>query len=365
MVERFNAKFDFRIITLDHDADNQPYTSVKINEWNNLEGVKVFYLSKDNVKLSKLRELIEEVKPNSIYANSVFSKLTVLLLTLRKLKRIPLTNVVIAPEGELSNGALQLKAFKKKSFIELAKLTGLYKNLIWKTTAESEKQETERFRGTGGKIFIAPNMPAKMFLKDYRQNLKPEKKVGEAKMIFLSRFVRKKNFGWLVENLKNIEGTLEIDIFGPLEDELYWQETQRNINKLPKNIKVEYKGQLTYEEVPEKLFEYQFFILPTLGENFGHVFIEALAAGCPLITSDRTPWQNLEKKKIGWDIPLEKPEKWIEIINRCVKENDVSYTETSSNARKYACQWLSNPEVEEHTLTVLDFSLRDELSDAA
>ena len=55
----------------------------------------------------------------------------------------------------------------------------------------------------------------------------------------------------------------------------------------------------------KNLFEYHFFILPTLGENFGHVFIEALAAGCPLIISNRTPWLELEKKGIGWDIPLE------------------------------------------------------------
>jgi glycosyltransferase involved in cell wall biosynthesis len=43
------------------------------------------------------------------------------------------------------------------------------------------------------------------------------------------------------------------------------------------------------------MFEYDFFVLPTIGENFGYVFLEALAAGCPLITSDRTPWTTLRK----------------------------------------------------------------------
>jgi len=357
MVERFRDRFDFRVITRDHDGDEKPYDTVKINEWNEIDGAKVYYLSKDRIKLSSLRKLIEEIKPNSIYVNSVFATLTIFLLTLRKLKLIPQTNIILAPEGELSDGALQLKAKKKKTFTKFARATGLYQNLIWKTTAELEKQETEKFKGLGGKIFVAPNMPTRHLLRDYRQEMKPKKKVGEAKMIFLSRFMRKKNFGWLVEHLKNVEGNLIIDIFGPLEDKDYWNETSNAISDLPKNIEVKYKGHITYEEVPEKLFEYQYFILPTSGENFGHVFIEALAAGCPLIISDRTPWLKLEKKGVGWDIPLEKPERWVEIINFCIKTNNINYEKISSRSREFACRWLADPKIETDTLTVLNYSI--------
>jgi glycosyltransferase involved in cell wall biosynthesis len=106
------------------------------------------------------------------------------------------------------------------------------------------------------------------------------------------------------------------------------------------------------------LFEYHFFILPTLGENFGHVFIEALAAGCPLIISDRTPWLNLEKQRIGWDLPLEKPYKWQEKINHCISLDDVSYREVSKIAREFARQWAENPIILENTLTVLENSLK-------
>ena len=358
MVERFKDRFDFRIITRDHDGDKVPYTTVKINEWNDVEGAKVYYLSKNNIKLAKLRELISEVNPDSIYVNSVFSTLTIFVLILRKLKLIPKTNTILAPEGEISDGALRLKAAKKSAFIKFAKKIGLYENLIWKTTAEPEKQEAERFKGDGGEIFIAPNLSPRNLLQDYRQELKPKKCSGEARMIFLSRFMRKKNFGWLIENIKDIEGTLFIDIIGPIEDETYWNETQTFINNLPGNIKVEYKGEIAFEQVLEKMFEYQFFILPTLGENFGHVFVEALAAGCPIILSDRTPWVELENKKIGWDIPLENPDKWNEVLNRCIKMDELSYSQYSRNAREFASKWLANPENEESTLTVLNYSLK-------
>jgi glycosyltransferase involved in cell wall biosynthesis len=362
MVERFNGRFDFRVITRDHDGDGIPYKSVKVNEWNKIEETQVFYLSKFNIKLSKLRELISEVTPQIIYINSVFSTLSILLLVLRKLKLIKPVPIILAPEGELSDGALQLKAKKKKAFIMLAKITGLYTDLIWKVTAEPEKIETKRFKGRGGEIFIAPNMPSKMIFESYKQELKPKKNIGEAKLIFLSRYMRKKNFKWLIDNLHLVKGNLEIDIFGPLEDESYWKETEQSIRELPENIKVSYKGFIRHEQVLETLFEYHFFVLPTIGENFGHVFVEALAAGCPLLISDRTPWVGLEEKLIGWDIPLEKPEKWIEILNHCINLDKESYTKLSISSRKFACQWLTNPEIEENTLSVLERGLEISLT---
>ena len=358
MIERFKDRFDFRVITRDHDGDKIPYTNVKLNQWNEIDSTKVYYLSANNVRISKLRELITEVEPDAIYLNSVFSTLSIFLLILLKFKLIPKRKIILAPEGELSDGALQLKARKKKAFIKFAKKAGLYQNIIWKVTAELEKQETERFKGSGGQIFIAPNMPSPLILKKHQQKPKPKKEIGKARLIFLSRYMRKKNFKWLLDNLHGIEGNLQIDIFGPLEDKAYWEETEKVIDCLPANIKIEYKGSLAYEKAIETLIDYHFFILPTLGENFGHVFIEALAAGCPLIISDRTPWLDLEKKQIGWDIPLGEPEKWLEVLNQCIKLDDVSYRNISNKSREFAADWLTQPEIEEDTLRVLEFGLK-------
>jgi len=358
MIERFKDRFDFRVITRDHDGDKIPYTNVKLNQWNEIDSTKVYYLSANNVRISKLRELITEVEPDAIYLNSVFSTLSIFLLILLKFKLIPKRKIILAPEGELSDGALQLKARKKKAFIKFAKKAGLYQNIIWKVTAELEKQETERFKGSGGEIFIAPNMPSPLILKKHQQKPKPKKEIGKARLIFLSRYMRKKNFKWLLDNLHGIEGNLQIDIFGPLEDKAYWEETEKVIDCLPANIKIEYKGSLAYEKAIETLIDYHFFILPTLGENFGHVFIEALAAGCPLIISDRTPWLDLEKKQIGWDIPLGEPEKWLEVLNQCIKLDDVSYRNISNKSREFAADWLTQPEIEEDTLRVLEFGLK-------
>lgn len=359
MVDRLKNRYEFFIITRDHDGklDRRQYTTVKINQWNFVRDAKVFYLSKDNLKFSKIRELILKVKPDVIYSNSYFATLTLYLLILKKLKIIPKINVILAPCGELSEGALGLNSEKKNAFIKLAKLLNLYRNVIWKASSELEKEEIETVKGSGGEIFTAPDMLPLTIFEDFELNLKPHKSSGEAKMIFLSRFMKKKNFRWLLENLSGIKGKLEIDIYGPLEDAEYWKQCKKIIKTLPKNIRIEAKGAVPHEHVLPTLAKYHFFIMPTLGENFGHIFLEALAAGCPLVISDKTPWLDLEEKGIGWDLSLEEPKKWIEKLNFCIDLDQQSYNNLSCNARKFAVTVLKDKRYEENTLAVLNRGL--------
>jgi len=359
MVDRLKNKYDFFIITRDHDGklDRQQYTSVNINQWNDVRGAKVFYLSKDKLKISKLHELISNVNPNVIYSNSYFATLTLYFLILKRLKVIKQINIILAPCGELSGGALQLNSAKKTAFIQLANLSNLFRNIIWKASSELEKAEIELVKGSGGEIYIAPDMLPRTIFEDYNSNIKPQKSSGEVKMIFLSRFMKKKNFKWLLENLSVIKGRLEIDVYGPLEDARYWSQCQRIIETFPQNIKIQAKGPVPHEEVLATLAKYHFFIMPTLGENFGHIFLESLAAGCPLIISDRTPWLNLEERNIGWDLSLDEPDRWVETLNLCINLDQSGYSKLSNNARNFAITVLNDKKYEEDTLTVLERGL--------
>ena len=357
MVERFKDRFDFRVITRNRDVDGAVYENVKSEDWNEIEGIPVYYLSK-GFEFFKLRELIADTEPDAVYLNSVFSPLTVYYLILRRLKLLPpLLKTILAPNGELAENALKHKSYKKAPFIKLAQKLGLFRDLIWKTTAEPERMETENFKGSGGVVFVAPNLSPRELLRNYRQDAKPAKRVGEVRMIFLARYLRIKNFKWLIEQLINFEENLKIDIYGPIEDQLYWEESLAAIKRLPANVFVKYLGFLDYERVSETLLNYHFFVMPTLGENFGYVLIEALAAGCPLIISDRTPWRNLESEKVGWDISLNNPEKWVEVLRYCSKLDQVSYTVMSRNAHYFAAAKIAEPEIEESTLTVLNEAL--------
>lgn len=359
MVDRLHDDYDFRIVTRDHDGklDRETYDSVDINAWNNVRNAQVYYLSKDNIRISKLRELILEVEPNVLYTNSFFATLSIYVAKLRKLKLIPWKNIVIAPCGELSEGSLKSKSKKKSLYLGFSKLSGIYKDIIWKASSQLEADEIEKVKGSGGKVMISPDLPAKSLCEKYSPTLKPYKKPGSAKMVFLSRVCVKKNLHWLPERLLNIEGKLEIDIAGPLEDREYWAKCESEFNRLPKNVKIRSIGSVAHEDVSQLLLGYHFLIVPTLSENFGHVFLEAMAAGCPLIISDRTPWLNLKEKGVGWDIPLESPEKWTKAVQTAIDLDQAEFSKISARAREFVTEWLSDDSVEVDTRKVLEEAL--------
>lgn len=358
-VDKLQEKFDFRIITRDYDGklDKTSYTNVKINHWNDLQGAKVFYLSKDTYKLTKILKLVNEVKPEKIYTNSFFSTLAVCVLFLRAFRLIRGIDLIVAPCGELSVDALRLKPLKKRIYIAAVKAFGLNRNIIWKASTALEVPQINRVKGSTGIVKIAPDLLPASILSNYESDLKLKKRPGAARFVFISRFVRIKNFKWLLELLPKIEGNLDIDIYAPLEDEQYWLECAEIINKLPHNVKVIYKGVVEHESISATLFGYHFFILPTLSENFGHICLEALGAGCPLVISDKTPWLELESKNIGWDLNLFDGQVWIDKLNICIDMGNSEYQQMSANARQFAESLVNNEKIVEATEEILLYKL--------
>ncbi len=361
MIDRFADRFDFRVVTRDHDGPHNltPYDSVRIGEWNDLGNCRSFYLSRSAVGFGTIKRLADEVRPDAIYLNSVFSPLTIRTLLLRLFGRIGDVPVVLAPEGELCVGALTLNPKRKAVFLAGARLIGLYRGLIWKNAAEPEKEDVERVFGEKRQLFIAPNMPPRELFPAFDIDEKPAKRAGSARFAFLSRFMRKKNLNWVLEHLHSVKGELTIDVYGPIEERDYWEETEKIVATLPANITIEAKGLVSPEDVTATLFSYDFFILPTIGENFGHVCIESLSAGCPLVISDQTPWRGLEKDNIGWDLSLDNPAEWMAVIQRCIDMNGDEYSAMSQAARSYAEQWLADPSVEASNLAVLEAAVGD------
>lgn len=359
MVDRLGEKFDFRIVTRDHDGklDKTQYKNVKINDWNEVGNAKVYYLSKDNIKLNAVKRLVEEVQPKSIYLNSFFSTLSIFVLLLRKLRRMPNLEIIVSPEGELGSGALGLKKNKKQLYLKLAGALGLYENIIWKATVDFEREEIEKIKGKGGKIFIAQNMPPKQIFPEFSLKNKPYKKTGELNLVFISRLHPIKNLKFLLEILPNIKNKVFMDIFGPVDNHQYVEECREIIKNLPNNLNVLMKGEVSHENVTKTLEKYNFFVLPTQGESFGHIISEALASGCPLIISDRTPWINLKEKGIGWDLPLDNKNEWIDILNYCSSLDNDTYSNLAMNARNYLNKWLADTEIEKATEDVLNYSL--------
>lgn len=361
LVDRFCHQYDFYIVTRNYDSkgDTKPYTTVKTDDWNKVGNATVYYVSNKTLTQKHFARLVEEVKPDAFFLNSALSAPVVKLLSARRKKMIADIPVILAPCGEMSKGALSVKPLKKKIFLKYAKTVKLYQNIIWKASFESEMEEIKEVMGADSEVFIAADLVPRKILPEYSPDWKTKKEKGSVRFVFISRLVPKKNIHYFLERLLSItKGNVQFDLVGPLEDQEYWKKCQDIIKRLPDNVKVNATGAFEHQkDALKKVAESHFFVLPTLNENFGYVFIEGLAAGCPILSSDRTVWDDVEENNCGWRIPLEREQAWIDKINECIAMDEAEYRKMSEAARNYSIKWLDNPKFDEDTNRFLNRAL--------
>lgn len=337
--------YRIRIITSDRDqGDLQPYDGINVNVWTeSTDKVSVYYAGPGNLTPARLKSLVEEVAPDHIYLNSMFSfRYTILPLWLKWRGRIK-SRVVIAPRGMLHKGALQFKPAKKKLFIQLLKGAGLPKMLVFQATDEQEVEDVRRWFPTVRDIRLVPN-----FVKRIKVEWKPAPKVpGQLQGVFVSRVAPKKNLLFFLNLLKELPESVRfhLDIYGEAEDQDYSRRCTSAIEALPAHVTAAWKGAVPNHAIIGILQQYHLFVLPTLGENFGHAIFEALLAGRPVLISDQTPWLNLASRKAGWDLPLDDATGFIRAIEETGGWDQSTFDEWGQAAWSYAQAFIDDPEL--------------------
>jgi len=345
LIDLVGNEFQFYVFTRNRDStEDKPYSGIEFDQWVPVGKAQVFYASKLSTRT--IRRRICEIAPHVIYLNSFFSRLTVKTLLLRKSGLIPPSAIVLAPRGEFSPAALDLKSFRKWLYRKLSFALGLYGNLVWQASSALEKTRLRaslnRAGGVGGaNIVVASDVPNMDCMSGPRFGQRPQKESGSASFILLSRISPNKNQRFALELLGSAKGKIELDIYGPIEDRDYWEQCQDKIRKLPDQVRVNYKGAVSTDQVVEMFSKHHFQILPTLGENFGYVILEAFAGGCPVLISDQTPWRDLSKLGVGWDLPLDDRQGWLEAIQKCVSMDQATYELLSQRSRRYFEEWRS------------------------
>lgn len=316
MVENLYNQFDFYVLCADRDyKETVSYSGVKINQWNEVGHAKVYYLSPDKQDLREFEEAINSIDYDVMYLNGFFSPIfTIRPLILRRLGKLKEKPVILTPRGDFTGGC-ENKKLKKYSYIYLVKLLGLYSGLLWHATSDIEERDIKQ-KFEKANVFTVPNLPAKFAPK------KPciFKKTGELRLVFVSRIFPKKNIKYALEVLSKItEGNVVFDIYGPMEDKGYWAECEELVKKMPSNVKVKYCGEAEHKDVPHIFERYHAFFFPTLGENYGHVIVEAMMNNCLCILSKGvTPWDDyIAHLDIG--AKLSEQEKFVESVNRLLQ----------------------------------------------
>jgi glycosyltransferase involved in cell wall biosynthesis len=329
MVNFLSDQFQFKIITQDRDLiENEPYKNVKINSWNLFEKCEVFY---SDLKLS-LKQIINNTAFDIYYLNSLFDfHFSIKVVLLRKFKLIPQKELVLAPRGELMKGALSVKPLKKRIYILISKILNIYSDVTWQASNENEVADIKREYGENINVRTALDIPD-FNLKKTKQ--KKEKTKDHLRILFISVISPKKNLLFVIETLNKVQGNFTLDIYGPVKDEQYWQECKDLIDPRIKD-KIFYKGEVHHDRVHEIYPNYDLFFFPTMGESFGHVIYESLYFGCPVLCSDTTPWNELEKFNAGWNFQLNRSKKFSDLIEMLISLEPCDYAKYDKGGEKY------------------------------
>lgn len=344
IVEHLGDEFLFRIVTKDRDlGDRQPFPAIGNDTWCEVGKAQVRYLAPHEYTFAKLRAILHDTPHDLLYLNSFLDPIfTIHILLLQRLKLIPRKPIIIAPRGEFSPEALRLKAVKKHIYITTAKLLHLYDDVYWQASSEQEAKDIlegfldEQGSGETSRLMIAPDLVPVFATAQLKH---APKMPGILRVVFLSRISPMKNLDFAIDCLSNLSGIVYLDIYGPIQEisyeEAYWASCQEKLYTLPSSILWTYHGPVPPSDVQQVLTQYDLFFLPTLGENFGHAILEALNSGCPVLISDRTPWRNLAEAQAGWDIPLNQPGEFIEVLQSLVDMDEIEFSAWRNGAYQY------------------------------
>lgn len=327
MVNSLSGEISFKIYTSNKDL-NGTVLKVPENRWvkyNHL--TEVYYASAFKFYDPSFRNEIQNCFCNVLFINGLYS----MQFTLMPLLFSKCSKKIVSVRGMLHPGALSQKSFKKKIFLSIWKILRLDKKCYFHASNEDEKEYIQKIFGKRSKVFIAQNFP-----RNFRPQTIPRKVSGSLMMVSVALVSPMKNFLLVLRGLMHCDSDITYNIYGPIKDVIYWDECLQQIKKLPTNISVQYHGDIPTENVEEVLSKNHVFILPSKSENFGHAIYEALTAGKPVITSNNTPWNNLQASKAGINIEPENSNELIDAINLFASADQNELAQWSNGANRYS-----------------------------
>lgn len=304
---RLAGEMTFFVVTRDHDTDGVPYGDVSPGRWNDRGDASVYYAPR--FATAVLERCLRESRADVVWLNSFFSRGSLRTLLLRRAGRLS-QPILLAPRGEFSPAALALKPARKRTAIHGLRNLGFLNGIHWIASSPFEAEQIRQTVGAAA-VTVVPESVHRAAAPECW----PAKTAGRLRMVCASRISPMKNQQFLLEALTQCPMPIALDLIGPVDDDGYWAECRRIIERLPAHATVTHHGELAHADLMTRLRDYDLAVLPSRGENFGHAVVEAWSAGCPVLVSDRTPWRGLAADGVGLDLPLDR-ETWSAALAR-------------------------------------------------
>jgi len=344
LTENLSKDIAFYIVTRDTDyMSSIPYTNIKCDQWNEISpNIFVYYISKNQLSIKKIKSFLLKDKYDKVYINGMYSYyFSIIPLVIARLRGL---NTIVSPRGMLSGQTFSSKKGLKKLYLFALRKIGLYNTIEFHATIKKESDDiSKQLNIDKSRIKVAPNLPRKLKQKTV---IVKNKTKGQLKLISIARISPEKNTLYAIKALSKLDfGETIFDLFGEIYIDEYWKECKMEIDKLPANVKVNYKGSLQGDKIPETIENYHFLLMPSKGENFGHSILESLMAGTPVIISQNTPWRSLSEIKAGWDISLDDVEEFEKVLKYCLEMDSDTYKIWSEGAFNKAQEFLNDKDM--------------------
>jgi glycosyltransferase involved in cell wall biosynthesis len=326
LISRLNSQYRFSVVASAFDYGNpEAMDQVPLDQW--LErsyGEKAIYCTK--LGFRACCKIIRTSDCDRVYIQSMFSLRFGIfpLLTARMLGR----KVVVAPRGMLHPTALAIKKTRKISFLRIAQWLGLYRGVVFQAV-DSWESDIVKKQFPNNRVLRATNMAALPGKRD-----PAERKFSDRlRFVSVARISPEKNNLFLLQVLSRLTFPVEADFYGaPGNDQKYVEQFRLALQQLPAHVQVRWDGFLSPEELEEKMTQADWFVLPTLGENFGHAIFEAMASGLPVIIGDNTPWKGLAAIGAGYDLPARDEQAWLTALQKAFELEPSTYKSMSAAA---------------------------------
>jgi len=155
-------------------------------------------------------------------------------------------------------------------------------------------KETALKTAPNQKIHVIPNGIETNLFKPHANT---KENNGELKLITVSRLIRRKGIDQLLAALARIQDkSIKLLVVGTGSQENHLKNLCKDLHL---NNAVEFYGYCPRERLPQLYDKSDVFILPSLAESFGMVFVEAMASSLPIIAAKTGGVVDLVKKENG------------------------------------------------------------------
>lgn len=221
-------------------------------------------------------------------------------LAMCKLGLAKRSRVFHTPHGIFMDVIMSASTAKKRLYCRVADLLGLYKSVTHLAGSPSEEADIRRRHAAQQQVrmvsqFVAP-APQGFVART--------KQPGQLRVAMVGRITEQKNVLFALDVMRRLRVPSSLDLFGEVGDDAYARACRDAVAAGTGQCTVTFKGTIDKADLFAQLPGYDVLLHPTLGENFGHAIVEALALGVPVLISDKSPWTDVADSHAGWALPL-------------------------------------------------------------